>query len=159
MHPLQWEWRMFEITRNSFAWLWTVTFFCSMSHDGSLDKKPSWLPGAKRGEAGPWEVKRDHLLPRSFLACMSSGLGTQRKSLGTLVITLLSYLKENTRTHTENKKPSARSSAGHNSQDLEASWVPVRRSVDKDAVPVFNGVLLSRRKERAWVTGSDVDKP
>lgn len=69
---------MFEITRNSFAWLWTVTFFCSMVMMGHLDKKPADSLGPRGVRLAHGKLKRDRLLPRSFPACMSAGLGAQR---------------------------------------------------------------------------------
>lgn len=141
---------MFEITRNSFAWLWTVIFFCSMVTMGHWTRS-QLIPWGQEGWDWPVGSERETTcFPGHFQHACLQGWGPSGTSLGTLVTTLLSYLKEKT------NKPSARSSAVHNSQDLEAAWMPICGSVGKDAVPVFSGVLLSRGKEHGWVTCSDV---
>ena len=44
--------------------------------------------------------------------------------------------------------PSVHSSTIYNSQDMEAAYMPIDRGTDKnDVVYIYNGVLLSHKKE------------
>ena len=109
---------------------------------GSLDKKPADCLGPRGVRARPWEVKERPLVSQVIPAFVSSGLGAQwyiiRNSGDNTV-----YLFKRKKTAQETKPPGARSSTVHNSQDLKAVWMPISGSVDRDAAPVLNGVLLS----------------
>ena len=43
--------------------------------------------------------------------------------------------------------PSVHSSTIYNSQDMEATYTSIDRGMDKDVVHIYNGILLSHRKE------------
>ena len=46
-----------------------------------------------------------------------------------------------------------------NSQNMEATYVPINRWMDKeDIVHIYNGILLSHKKEHIWVSSNDVDE-
>ena len=48
----------------------------------------------------------------------------------------------------------------YNSQVMEATLMPIDRLMDKeDVVHVYNGILLSHKKEWNWVICGDVDGP
>ena len=48
--------------------------------------------------------------------------------------------------------PNVHCSTIYNSQDMEATYMPIDRRMDKgDVVPIYNGILLSHKKERNWV--------
>ena len=56
--------------------------------------------------------------------------------------------------------PSVHCSTIYNSQVMEASQMPTGRRKDKeDVVHIYNGILLSHKKERNWVICRDVDGP
>ena len=42
---------------------------------------------------------------------------------------------------------SVHSSTVYNSQDMEATWVPTNRWTEKGVVHLYNGILLSQKKE------------
>ena len=47
----------------------------------------------------------------------------------------------------------------YNSQDMEATYMFINRVLDKEAVvPIYNGILLSHKKERIWVSSDKVDE-
>ena len=48
----------------------------------------------------------------------------------------------------------------YNSQVMEASKMPIDRRMDKaDVVHIYNGILLSHKKERNWVICRELDGP
>ena len=52
------------------------------------------------------------------------------------------------------------SSTIYNSQDMEATYVPINRWMDKeDIVHIYNGILLSHKKECIWVISNEADEP
>ena len=54
--------------------------------------------------------------------------------------------------------PNAHCSSVHNSQDREATWVSIHRGPDKENVGhTYNGILLTRNKERNCATSRDED--
>ena len=54
--------------------------------------------------------------------------------------------------------PSVHSSTVYNSQVMEATSMPIDRQMDKeDVVHIYNGILLSHKKEWNWVICRDVD--
>ena len=56
--------------------------------------------------------------------------------------------------------PSVHCSTIYNSQVMEATSRPINRWMDKeDVVHIYNGILLSHKKERNWVICGDVDGP
>ena len=56
--------------------------------------------------------------------------------------------------------PSVHCSTVHNSQDMEATWMPIVRRMDKkDVVHIYNRILLSHKKERNWAIWRDMGGP
>ena len=56
--------------------------------------------------------------------------------------------------------PNVHCSTTYNSQVMEATYMPIDRQMDKeDVVHIHNGILLSQKKERNWVSCRDVDGP
>ena len=56
--------------------------------------------------------------------------------------------------------PSVHSSTIYNSQDMEAAYMPIDRGTDKnDVVYIYNGVLLSHKKEWNNAFCSNMDGP
>ena len=54
--------------------------------------------------------------------------------------------------------PNVHCSTIYNSQDVEATWMPINRGMDKeDVVHIYNAILLSHKKERNWVIYRNVD--
>ena len=51
------------------------------------------------------------------------------------------------------------SSTIHNGQDMETTLMSIEWWMDKDVVHIYNGVLLSHKKEHIWVSSNEVDKP
>ena len=51
-------------------------------------------------------------------------------------------------------------SSTYNSQGMEVTLVSIDRWMDEeDVAHIYNGILLSHKKERNWVTCSEVDGP
>ena len=49
--------------------------------------------------------------------------------------------------------------AVYNSQDMEATKMPIFKWVGREAVVhIYNGILLSHKKEWIWVSSSEVDE-
>ena len=65
--------------------------------------------------------------------------------------------KRNKNTYLKRPAPNVHSSIIYNCQDMEATSMPIDRRMDKDVVHIYNGVLLSHKKERNWVICRDVD--
>ena len=56
--------------------------------------------------------------------------------------------------------PSVHSSIIYNSQDMEATYMPINRRMDKeDVVHKCNGILLSHKKEQNNAICSNMDRP
>ena len=56
--------------------------------------------------------------------------------------------------------PNAHSSSIYSSQDMETTEMPLKRETDKAGVVcVYNGILLSQKKEWNWVIWRDMDGP
>ena len=56
--------------------------------------------------------------------------------------------------------PSVHHSTTYNSQDMEATSMSMDRWMDKeDVVHIYNGILLSHKREQNRVICSDVDEP
>ena len=54
--------------------------------------------------------------------------------------------------------PNVHCSTIYNSQDMEATYTPIDRRMDKeDVVHIYNGIVLSHKKEQNWVICKDVD--
>ena len=48
----------------------------------------------------------------------------------------------------------------YDSQDMEATQISTDRWMDKEVViRIYNGILLSHKKEWIWVSSSEVDEP
>ena len=71
------------------------------------------------------------------------------------------YLKKNKNMNSERyMQPSVHSSTIYNSQDMEATQVSISRWTDKeDIVYVYNGILLSHKKEWNSAICSNMDGP
>ena len=55
--------------------------------------------------------------------------------------------------------PNVHRSTVYNSQDMEATQMPISRWMDKKAVVhIHNGVLLSHYKEYLWISSNEVDE-
>ena len=51
-------------------------------------------------------------------------------------------------------------SSVYNSQDMEATLMSINRWMDEEVVVhVYNGILLGHKKERIWVSWTEVDEP
>ena len=47
----------------------------------------------------------------------------------------------------------------YNSQDMETTSMSINRWMDKDAVYLYSGLLLSYKKEQIWASSGEVDEP
>ena len=56
-------------------------------------------------------------------------------------------------------QPNVHSSTIYNSQDMEGTQVSINRWMDKDVVHIYNGSLLSHKKEWNSAISSSVDRP
>ena len=55
--------------------------------------------------------------------------------------------------------PSVHCSTIYKSQDKEATYVSSDRWMDKEnVVYIYNGILLSHKKQQIWVSSNEVDK-
>ena len=54
--------------------------------------------------------------------------------------------------------PNVHYSTIYNSQDVGAIYISIDRWMDKEVV-VFNGILLSYKKECIWVSSNEVNEP
>ena len=56
--------------------------------------------------------------------------------------------------------PNVHNSTIYNSQDMEATQVSTDRWMDKeDVAHIYNGILISHKKEQNWVICSEVGRP
>ena len=56
--------------------------------------------------------------------------------------------------------PYVHNSTIYNSQDMETTKMSINRGMDKNEVArIYNGILLSRKKNRNWAICSEVDVP
>ena len=56
--------------------------------------------------------------------------------------------------------PSVHSSIVYNSQDIEATWIPINGWMnEEDMVYIYHGILLSHKKEWDYAICSNMDEP
>ena len=55
--------------------------------------------------------------------------------------------------------PNVHCSTIHNSQDLEATWMPNNRWMDKDVVQIYNRILFGHKKEWNNAICSNMEVP
>ena len=56
--------------------------------------------------------------------------------------------------------PSVHCSTIYNSQDVEATYISINRWMNKEVVVhIYNGILLSHKKEQIWVSWTEMDEP
>ena len=56
--------------------------------------------------------------------------------------------------------PNVHYSTIYNNQEMEATLMSINRGTDKEAVVhIYNGILLSHKKDHIWVSSSEVNEP